>query len=81
MNFDNCVDIALVTQAKLQHRPNCTELRSMDSYNQIFSRFQKYKQKAIFHLTFDAHDSPGAIFIWKWQIYRTHLLVCTIFDY
>ena len=31
----------LVTQAKLQHRPNRTEIRLMDSYNQIFSRFQR----------------------------------------
>ena len=37
--------ISLVTQAKLQRWPNRTELRSMDSYNQIFSRFQKYKRK------------------------------------
>ena len=35
----------LVTQAKFQRRPNCTELRSIDSYNRIFSRFQKYKRK------------------------------------
>ena len=28
-----------------------------------------------FYLTFDTHDSPGAIFIWKWEIYRPHLLV------
>ena len=38
-------EISLVTQAKLQRRPNRAELRSMDSYNQIFSRFQKYKRK------------------------------------
>jgi len=29
----------------------------------------------IFHLLFDTHDSPGAIFIWKWEIYRPYLLV------
>ena len=34
-------DKTLVTQAKLQRRPNHTELRSMNSYSQIFSRFQK----------------------------------------
>ena len=36
---------ALVTQPMLQRRPNCTELRSMDSYIQILCRFQKCKQK------------------------------------
>ena len=35
----------LVTQPMLQLRPNCTELRSMDYYQQIFCRFQKCKQK------------------------------------
>jgi hypothetical protein len=34
----------LVTQPMMQRRPNPTELRSMDSYIQIFCRFQKYKQ-------------------------------------
>ena len=29
----------LVTQPMLQLRPNCTELRSMDYYHQIFCRF------------------------------------------
>ena len=29
----------------LQLRPNCTELRSMDYYHQIFCRFQKCKGK------------------------------------
>ena len=29
----------------------------------------------IFYLLFDTNDSPGAIFIWKWEIYRTHLLL------
>ena len=37
--------LALVTQPMLQRRPNCTELRSMDSYTQILCRFQKCKQK------------------------------------
>jgi hypothetical protein len=37
--------LALVTQPMLQHQPNRTELRSMDSYIQILCRFQKYKQK------------------------------------
>ena len=40
-------DNSLVTQAKLQRRLNQMELRSMDSYNQIFSRFQKYKRKVL----------------------------------
>ena len=35
----------LVTQPMMQRRPNCTELRSMDSYIQIVCRFQKSKQK------------------------------------
>ena len=30
----------------------------------------------IFYLTFDTHDSPEAVFIWKWEIYRLHLLLC-----
>ena len=32
----------------------------------------------IFHLLFDTYDSPGAIFIWKWEIYRPLLLVCIV---
>ena len=36
---------SLVTQPMLQLRPNCTELRSMDYYLQIFCRFRKCKQK------------------------------------
>ena len=35
----------LVTQAKLQLKPHCTKLRSMDLFNQILCRFQKYKGK------------------------------------
>ena len=35
----------LVTQPMKQHRPNPTELRSMDSYIQILCRFQKCKRK------------------------------------
>ena len=35
----------LVTQPMLQRRPIRTELRSMDSFIQILSRFQKSKQK------------------------------------
>ena len=35
----------IVTQHMLQRRPNCMELRSMDSYIQILCRFQKCKQK------------------------------------
>ena len=30
----------------------------------------------ILYLSFDTHDSSGAIFIWKWEIYWPHLLVC-----
>ena len=30
----------------------------------------------IFHLLFDTYDSPGAVFIWKWEKYRPYLLVC-----
>ena len=30
----------------------------------------------IFYLLFDTHDSPGAVFIWKWEIYRPYLFVC-----
>ena len=29
----------------------------------------------IFYLLFDTHDSPGAVFIWKWETYRPYLLV------
>ena len=29
----------------------------------------------IFHLLFDTYDSPGAVFIWKWEKYRPYLLV------
>ena len=32
----------------------------------------------IFHLLFDTYDSPGAVFIWKWEKYRPYLLVCMI---
>ena len=32
----------------------------------------------IFYLLFDTHDSPGAVFIWKWEIYRPYLLVCIV---
>ena len=33
----------------------------------------------IFYLLFDTHDSPGAVFIWKWEIYRPYLLVWSAF--
>ena len=33
----------------------------------------------IFHLLFDTYDSPGAVFIWKWEKYRPYLLVCTLY--
>ena len=36
---------SLVTQPMMQHQPNCTELRLMDSYIQILCRFQKCKRK------------------------------------
>ena len=36
---------ALVTQPMSQLRPNCTELRSMDYYHQIFCRFRKCNRK------------------------------------
>ena len=36
---------SLVTQPMLQVRLNQTELRSMDLFNQILCRFQKYKRK------------------------------------
>ena len=39
------VAITLVTQPMLQCWPNCTEIKSMDSYIQILCRFQKCKQK------------------------------------
>ena len=32
----------------------------------------------IFHLLFDTYDSPGAVFIWKWEKYRPYLLVCSL---
>ena len=35
----------LVTQPMLQHQPNRTELRLMDSHVQILCRFRKCKQK------------------------------------
>ena len=37
--------ISLVTQPMLQLRPNCSSLRSMDYYHQIFCRFRKCKRK------------------------------------
>ena len=37
--------MTLVTQPMSQLRPNCTELRLMDYYHQIFCRFRKCKQK------------------------------------
>ena len=39
------VVLLLVTQPMMQRQPNCTELRSMDSYIQILCRFQKCIQK------------------------------------
>ena len=42
LQFSDC---ALVTQPMLQLRPNQTELRLMDLYNQILCRFQKCKRK------------------------------------
>jgi hypothetical protein len=39
------IDKSLVTQPMLQRRPNCTELRSMDYYHQLFCRFRKCKRK------------------------------------
>ena len=39
------ISSTLVTQPMSQLRPNCTELRSMDYYHQIFCRFQKCKRK------------------------------------
>ena len=41
-----CNKATLVTQPMMQHQPNPTELRSMDSYAQILCRFQKSIQKA-----------------------------------
>ena len=35
----------LATQPMMQRQPNTTDLRSMDSYNQILCRFQKSKLK------------------------------------
>ena len=43
--FLSKIQSALVTQPMMQRRPNPTELRSMDSYIQILSRFQKSKRK------------------------------------
>ena len=28
--------------------------------------------------TFDTHVSHGAVFIWKWEIFSPHLLVCAV---
>ena len=39
---------------------------------------QMVGNSTLFCLSFDTHDSPGAFFIWKWEIYSSHLLVCTI---
>ena len=50
--------LSLVTQPMLQRRPNRTELRSMDSYNQIFSRFQKFKRKVPPGLLLSNEKSP-----------------------
>ena len=46
----------LVTQSMLQLTPNCSELRSMDLFNQILCRFQKYKRKV---------PPPSLPFGWK----------------
>ena len=43
--FISSTFLSLVTQPMLQHRPNRTELRSMDSYSQILCRLQKSEQK------------------------------------
>ena len=43
LTFNDQVGSALVTQPMMQRRPNPTELGSMDSYIQIFCRFQKSK--------------------------------------
>ena len=29
----------------------------------------------LLYLSFDTHDSPGSIFIWKWENFSPHLLV------
>ena len=42
--------LTLVTHPMMQRQPNPTELRSMDSYNQILCRFQKSKQKVLYTL-------------------------------
>ena len=49
---------SLVTQPMLQHQPNRTELRSMDSYIQILCRFQKYKQKVHPPSPLSTQESP-----------------------
>ena len=51
------VGCSLVTQPMLQHRPNRTELRSMDYYHQIFCRFRK-SEKFL-------HRPPSVIMILK----------------
>ena len=28
-----------------------------------------WSNSAMFYLTFDTHDNPGAVFIWKWEIF------------
>ena len=49
---------SLVTQPKLQRRPNCMELRSMDSYIQIVYGFQKCKRKVPSTLLLSYEKSP-----------------------
>ena len=51
-------DSSIVTQPMLQCWPNCTELRSMDSYIQILCRFYKYKGKVPPLLLFNNEKSP-----------------------
>ena len=35
----------------------------------------------LIYLSFDTHDSPGAVFIQKWEVYSPHLLVCIMCDH
>ena len=64
---------SLVTQPMLQQRPNRTELRSLDSYIQILSRFQKCKQKVPPPSLLNNEKSPFTLqrkiflILWGWR--------------
>ena len=62
----------LVTQPMLQLRPNCTELRSMDLFNQILCRFQKYKRK-VPPPSLPPLEKKNCRFLWKHFFFSRNL--------